>query len=173
VTAGLLILSALIFAVGAILYTGREFFHWPAAQSRTYLYWERGLVNAAAMLNVVGLAMLEGILRDAGDPLIARAGLTALLIGVVLVIVAEAHWLHDQTWIGTLVRSYVVLAFLAEAAFGGALLVTGLLPAWAGWATILFNVGWLIVLVRASDPYYPVLHHTAPLLIGILLLLRG
>lgn len=172
VTAGLLIVGALILAVGALLYTGRQFAGWAAALKPTYLYWERGLVNAAAVLNVVGLALLEGILREAADPVLARIGLTALLVGVPLVIVAEAHWLHDQMWVGSLVRTYVVLAFLGEAAYGGSLLVTGLLPAWIGWATILFNLGWLVVLIGTRDPYYPVLHHVAPLLIGILLLVR-
>ena len=49
---------------------------------------------------------------------------------------------------------------------------TGLVAAWAGWATILWNLGWLLIMliIRPRDIYYPVLHHVAPLLIGIALL---
>jgi hypothetical protein len=69
---------------------------------------------------------------------------------------------------------YVLLAFLAQAAFGVSLLRTGLLPGWVGWATIVWNLAWLVVLpiVSPRDIYYPVLHHVAPLLIGIALLVR-
>ena len=64
------------------------------------------------------------------------------------------------------------LLFLAQAAFGAALLRTGLLPGWVGWATIIWNLGWLVVLplVRPQDMYYPWLHYAAPILIGIVLL---
>jgi hypothetical protein len=69
---------------------------------------------------------------------------------------------------------HVVLAFLAQAAFGAALIQTGLVPSWVGWATIIWNLAWLICLPVTSprDIYFPVLHHVAPLVIGIALL-RG
>jgi hypothetical protein len=64
---------------------------------------------------------------------------------------------------------YVVLAFLAQAALGTSLLQTRLVAGWVGWATIIWNLGWLLVMfiVRPRDIYYPVLHHVAPLIIGI------
>jgi hypothetical protein len=70
---------------------------------------------------------------------------------------------------------FIVLAFVGQAVFGAALLRTGLLPGWVGWATILWNLGWLVILpiARPADMYYPWLHYVAPLLIGIALLLKG
>lgn len=67
---------------------------------------------------------------------------------------------------------YVVIAFLAQAGLGGALLQSGLLPAGIGWAAMLWNLAWLVALPLFSprDIYFPVLHHVAPLLIGIALL---
>jgi hypothetical protein len=69
---------------------------------------------------------------------------------------------------------YVVLALLAQAAFGVSLLRTGLVAGWASWTTIAWNLVWLVVLPLASPGgmYYPALHHFAPLLIGIALLTR-
>jgi hypothetical protein len=45
---------------------------------------------------------------------------------------------------------------------------------WAGWSTIIWNVGILAVLVLTSryGMYYPVVHFIAPLIIGIALLSR-
>jgi hypothetical protein len=88
--------------------------------------------------------------------------------------VAETAYLGKREWNYPQIVLYVVLAFLAQAAFGASLLQTGLVAAWAGWATVLWNVGWLLVMlfVRPRDIYYPVLHHVAPLLIGIALLIQ-
>ena len=69
----------------------------------------------------------------------------------------------------------VVLAFLAQAAIGGALLQSRLLAAWIGWVTILWNLGWLVLLpgITPGDMYFPILHHLMPLLIGSALLRRA
>jgi len=71
--------------------------------------------------------------------------------------------------------AFVLLAFLAEALFGAALLRTGLLPAWIGWVTVIWNLAWMIILplARPQEMYYPWLHYVAPLLIGIGLLVTG
>jgi hypothetical protein len=92
----------------------------------------------------------------------------------VLLILAEVSWLTGaglpDGLTGALIRIFVVLAFLSHAAYGAALLQTGLLAGWLGWTTLIWNIGWLAVLFRAKDPYYPVLHFQLPLLAGILLL---
>jgi hypothetical protein len=69
----------------------------------------------------------------------------------------------------------VVLAFLGQAALGGGLLQARLLAPWIGWATILWNLAWLVplLLFTPRDIYYPVLHHAMPLLIGGALLRRS
>ncbi len=170
-----LILCGVIFAVGGFLYMGRAMLKWPAAESPAYLVWERGFVVAAVLINLLGLALLEGILRTAGDPVFARFGLITTLIAVAIVVTAEASTLNgggQQTHAQIVI--YVVLAFLAQAAFGVGLIQTGLLAGWVGWFTIIWNLMWLVALpfVSPRDIYYPVLHHTAPFLIGIALLLK-
>jgi hypothetical protein len=71
--------------------------------------------------------------------------------------------------------TYVVLALLAETVFGASLAQTGLVAAWVGWATIIWNLGLLLVMliVRPHDIYFPVIHYVAPLAIGIVLLASG
>ena len=75
-------------------------------------------------------------------------------------------------WLPSQVVLYVVVAFLAQAAIGAALIQSELLAGWVGWFTIIWNLAWLAALpiVSPSDIYYPVLHHVAPLIIGIALL---
>jgi hypothetical protein len=174
IAAVLLILSSLVFVVGAILYTGRAMLRWPAAEAPGYLIWERGFVMAAVVINVLGLVLLESLLRGAGDQVVARLALVTYALGVAVILVAEASTISGQEGLYPQTVTYVVLAFLAQAAFGVSLLLTGFLPAWVGWATLAWNLGWLVVLpiVSPRDVYYPVLHHVAPLLIGIALLVK-
>ena len=168
----LLILCAIVFLVAGMLYTGRAIWKWPAAQTYSYLIWERGSVIAAALINLMGFVLLEGVLRGAGDTIIARPALAAYLVATAVLVAAEGSFLNSHEWVQPQIILYVVLAFLAQAAFGLALLRTGTVPAWVGWATIAWNLAWLVILPIASpkDMYYPVLHHVAPLLIGIVLL---
>lgn len=172
IAAILLIACGLIFLVGGILFTGRTIWKWSIGQTPNYLRWERGFVLTALLVNVLGLALLEDMLRTAGEPIIARLALITYLIAVVVVVVAELAYLHNREWIFPSIVFHVVVAFLAQAAFGVSLLQTGLVASWVGWATIIWNIAWLIVLVIASprNVYFPVLHHVAPLIIGIALL---
>jgi hypothetical protein len=168
----LLIMCGVVFAVGGILYTERAIWKWPAAQTGSHLIWERGWVVAAALINVLGFVLLESLLGNAGDAIMARPALTVYVIGTAVLVAAEGSFLNHQEWVYPQVVLYVVLALLAQAAFGVALLRTGLVPAWAGWATIVWNLGWLaaFTVIRPHDIYYPALHHVAPLIIGIALL---
>jgi hypothetical protein len=171
----LLILSAVIFVPGGLLFTGRAILKWSASQSQRYLYWERGLVMAASLVAALGFVLLAGLLRDAGDKILAPIGLTVFLIGTVLVLAAEALGLDRQEMIYAPIIVSVVLAFVGQAAFGAALLLTGFLPGWVGWTTIIWNLAWLVILpiARQQDMYYPWLHYIAPLIIGIMLLVGG
>lgn len=174
IAAFLLIACGAVFAVGGVLYTGRAIWQWPAGKTIGYLRWERGFIILAVLVTAFGLALLEDLLRAAGDPVIARLALVAYLFGAVVVVVAETSFLSDREWIYPQIVFYVVLAFLAQAAFGVSLLQTGLVADWAGWATIVWNLVWLVVLPIASPRgvYFPVLHHVAPLFIGIALLAK-
>lgn len=152
ITAILLILSVVAFLVAASFFTARTIWKWPSAQTDLHMRWERVLAVTACLIMVLGFVLLEGLLREAGDRVIARLAVAIMLISAA-----------------------VVLAFLAQAAFGAALLRTGLVARWAGWATILWNIGLLVVMPIASprDIYFPWLHYVAPLLIGIALLARS
>jgi hypothetical protein len=171
----LLILSAIIFVIGGFLYTGRAIWKLPAGETHGYLLWERGFVIAAILVATLGLVLLERILEGAGENVFSPLGMTIYLIGVVLVLVAETYNLSKHEWLYAPIVVFISLAFLGQAVFGLALLRTGFLPAWIAWATILWSLGWLIVLpiARPKNMYYPWLHYVAPLLIGIALLLKG
>lgn len=174
-SASLLILGFVIFTIGGVLFAGRAFLKWQIEATTSYLIWERGLVIIGVLLNVVGLALLEEMLQAAGDSFLARAGMVTYFFGAVIVVSAETAYLGKRDWVYPQIVLYVIMAFIAQAAFGAALLQTGLVVGWVGWATILWNVTWLsiMLLVRPRDIYFPVLHHVAPLIIGIALLSSG
>lgn len=168
----MLVLSGIIFFAGGLLYTGRAILKWPFAAAPAFLCWERGFVIAALLAAVSGLTMLERMLEAAGDRVLAPAALVMLLIGTALVINAETLLISGRGLAYAPVVAFVVLAFLAQAALGAALIRTELLPGWVGWAALLWNLVWLVVLpiARPRDMYYPWLHYATPVLIGIELL---
>ncbi len=147
-----------------------------ASPSPAYLVWERSFVIAAVVLTAIGFVLFEGHLQDTGGRILARTGATAYVLVGILVVAAEALSLslgYEQLY--ALIVIYVVVAFLAQAAIGGAVLQSGLLAAWIGWVTIVWNLAWLVVLPVATprDIYFPMLHHFIPLLIGSTLLWRA
>lgn len=174
IAASLLILCFVLFLVPGFLFTARAIWKWPAAQTPTYLYWERGLVIAAFLINVLGFVLLEDLLRNAGDTVIARMAIAIYLVSAVVMVVAETIYVNNRDWIYPQIVVHVLLAFLVQAAFGIALLQTGLVAPWVGWTTIIWNLAWLVVLPIAipHNIYFPVLHHVAPLIIGIALMVR-
>jgi hypothetical protein len=129
---------------------------------------------SGVILASTGFVLLTGAFQNTGGVL-AIIGTTAYLFGAVLLVTAEAL---SQT-IGyeklyPIVNIYVIMAFLAQSAIGGAVIQSGLLAAAIGWAMILWNIAWLIVLplISRRDLYYPILHFVMPLVIGIALLLK-
>jgi hypothetical protein len=168
----LFIVSAVLVFCGVMLWTGRNIWYWPGRESASYLYWERSLVVAAIVTLTLGLALLEGVLIANGDLIAARIGYVTYLIAAILGIVAESYMFSARSPVYVLVVLYVVLAFLGQATIGLSLLITEVLPAWIGWATIVWNLGFLLVVVSFSptDVYYPILYYPMPLVIGIALL---
>jgi len=175
IAASLLILSFIVFCVSGILFTGRVMLNWQIEDIASYLVWERGFIIVATLATVLGLTLLEDLLHSAGDSFWARLGMMAYMFGAVLVVVAESNYISKQEWNDGQVVIYILLAFLAETAFGLALLQTGLVVGWVGWLTILWNLGILIIMliVRPRDIYYPVIHYVAPFVIGIVLMAHG
>lgn len=123
--------------MAGFLFTARIIWKWPSAQTGVHLYWERGIVITALLINVLGFVLLEELLRAAGDNVIARLALAICLIGAAVLLVAETSYLSHRDWNNPQIVLHVMLAFLAQAAFGAAVLRTGLTAPWAGWATIL------------------------------------
>jgi hypothetical protein len=147
-----------------------------APPSPAYFVWERSFVIAAVVLTAIGFVLFEGHLQDTAGRTLARMGATAYFFGAILVVAAEALSLtlgYEKLY--TLIVIYVVVAFLAQAAIGGAVLQSGVLAAWIGWVSIVWNLAWLVVLplITPRDMYFPVLHHLTPLLIGGALLWRA
>jgi hypothetical protein len=174
--AGALLLVAIVpLGLGLALFVGRNGVQGGAPRTAGLFAWERGSILTAAVLTALGLIVLESALDETGGRVLARAGAYAYLIGAALLAVAEATRISEGEAAYPLIVSYVMLAFLGQAAVGGALLQSGAAPAWIGWATVVLNVGLPILLVAFSpaDIYYPVQHHLMPLIIGIALLTRG
>ena len=173
IAAGLLIFSAVLFFGVGTLYAGRAIWKWPAAQTPLYLRWERGLVITDFMMSVLGFVLLTELLRNAGDTIFAQSALAIYLISAAVLVVAETTFINTGALPYPQIVAQVILAFLAQAAFGMSLLRTGLLPSWVGWATILWTLGCLVVvpITHPDDIYFPWLHYVAPLIIGIRLLI--
>ena len=129
----------------------------------------------AVLVATLGLVLLTQLLEGAGDRIVSPPAMTIFLIGTVLVLAAETFSLKLQDYFYEPVVAFVILAFLGQASFGASILRTGYLPGWVGWATVVWNLAWLIILpiARPQDMYYPWLHDVAPLIIGIALPGRG
>ena len=99
-----------------------------------------------------------------------------LIIGGVLLLVFNYGLLQAYEplaqWGFALFFVAAMIGFLALAAYGASLLQVGLVPAWAAWATILFSLALLIQLLIMGDTL-PAFHYLPPVLIGVLLVLRG
>lgn len=172
IAASLLVLTFMVFEIGGILFTGRAMLNWQIENLDAHMKWERSFVILPTLLTVLGFALLADLLRAAGDTYLAQLGIALYLLGAALVVVAETTFLHNGDWNYPQVVTFVVLALVAQAALGAALLQTGLVAAWVGWVTLLWNLGYLliIVIVRPREVYYPAIHFVAPLLIGLALM---
>lgn len=169
----MLLLGDLIVFPGLMMFWIRAGHRGGPPRSRAHYVWERGFVMSAVVPTAVGFALLANYFQGTSAFVLASVGATAYLFGGILVVAAEALGLtlgYDKVY--GLIVVYVVVACLAQAAIGAALLAAGPLAAGVGWATILVNLGGLMALLLFSrqDLYFPVLHHLAPLLIGLALL---
>lgn len=172
-SAGALMAAAIIpLALGVYLFLSRNGVQGGVPRNQALFIWERGSILTAVILTAVSLMLLEGILRETNGHVLARLGANAYFFGAVLLVAAEAMQLPEGGASYPLIVIYVVLAFLGQAAIGGALLQSNLLPAWIGWTVMAWNLGLLVVLpiFTPRDIYFPVQHHLMPLLIGIALL---
>jgi hypothetical protein len=154
--------------------------------------WGTILFISGVIMTILGLAMFASLFRDAGDRTFSLLGLIASAFGSMLWVISLAFrlsidpWAAQETaktaaipefyvpltrWTGVLFVIYTILAFSALAAYGAAVLSTGVLPHWVGWLAIVYGPAWLGWFAFTGDAP-PLLHHLMPLVIGILLLLR-
>jgi hypothetical protein len=155
--------------------------------------WANIFMGAAAVVLLAGLTLLTTILEGANERALSRLGLVGWLVAAVLWVVFSAFrgvvtvGAAQETvatgtvpafyellarWGFALFDVYAVISFLALAAYGGSSLQVGLLPAWAGWGTVIFSLAMLALLLITGDTL-PAFHYIPGLLIGVLLLVRG
>jgi hypothetical protein len=163
------------------------------ADNATIWRWANGSMGAAAIILLGGLCMLTTLLEAADERVASRLGLVGWLVSAVLWVsfsvfrgTVSVHAAQELSTTGAAPAGYEPLArwafmvfyvsaalgFLALAAYGGALLQTGLVPAWAGWATVFFSLALLGQLLITGDTL-PAFHYVPPLMIGVLILIHG
>ena len=75
-----------------------------------------------------------------------------------------------RQWVnGPIQLVYMTFGFISMAAYGWAILRTGVLPRWLGWVTVGWSLAWLIVILVTQDTL-PAVAFVPPLLIGVALL---
>jgi hypothetical protein len=200
-TGATIILGVALFLIGAFMPltdTKGNFIYslqarqWLGVISNHQLLWQWAnfLFISGAVVTILGLVMLSGLLREAGDRAFSQLGLTTFAFGVVLWLIIVAFRQSIDSWSAQeMVRTsalpdfyvpltlwthalgviYTVLAFTALAALGGAVLSTCILPRWMGWLTLVYSLVGLGVFVYTHD-IPPLLHYLPLLIIGILLL---
>ena len=154
--------------------------------------WGFRIILIGWIVAALGYVMLTALLRDAGDPIISTLASVLFLMGIVSAIAFWALSLTanvlaaEETARTTMVPEYYkvlemsaesllgvyqMLALLATAGFGWALLQTGMLPSWVGWVTVGWGLLWAGVHLR-SDETIPLLPMVMPVVIGISVLLK-
>ncbi len=146
----------------------------PAA-THSFFVTERVFIIAAVIFTALGFVLLEGAFRDKNGHTLARLGAYGYFFAALLITTAELLALNLGGNVREFGPIYVVIAFIAEALIGGALLRSHMVPTSIGWITLLWNIAWLVLLPLVSPIgiYFPVLHYVLPLVIGIALLTKA
>lgn len=155
--------------------------------------WANVLLGTAVVLLVTGLTVLTTLLEAAGEQVLGRLGLLGFLSAAVLwlilsafrasttLVAAEeagrtgavpAYYPALSSLVGALFRTYIVVGCLALMAYGGSLLRTDVVGAWAAWTVLVLAAAILAHLLITGDTL-PAFHYFPTLLIGILLLVAG
>ena len=183
VAAGLFILGAVVFWVGARTFPGMTL-EQIQAHPEGHL-WTSINFLLATVITVVGLTLFTLALREAGDHVFSLLGLLGFTFGAVfwilhltlrltVMVQAAQEWTRTSVvpewfepwrdWAALLFGIYTVLAYIGLAAYGGALLKTGWLPRWVGWMCVVAGV------TAVPLGGLPLLIHVPLWLVGILLL---
>lgn len=133
--------------------------------------WEKFWNAAFVLVTFYGLAILEELLRRAGDQVFSRLGLVSFTLATVMflaMIVLDANDLSG----GRDVEAYfIALAYPAVIAYGLAILRTRLLARWIGIAVVLWTA---VILVRVFPHNQgPIFYEPALVLIAVALVVSG
>lgn len=168
-----LVLGFVVNLIGVLMFNFSSGILGSIPRTTTFIMWERSLFALSVVLTIIGFVFLKRYLEASKGSVFAKIGAGIYLFAGVLIVVAEILSItlrYRQTY--GVVTAYVILAFMAQACIGIALLQSGMVASWIGWGAILWNVAWLLVLplISPRDIYFPILHHLIPLMIGIALL---
>lgn len=168
-----------------------EFLEIVAAHQVAWL-WIAGCFALGVVLTLMGLIVLGASLRAAGERVWCEIGQTVFLLGSILWLASIAFratatisaakdtassgvvppWFEPmRAWSGAFFAIYMVLAYLAIAAYGKALLATGLAPPWIARAHLIFGLLGAVGFV-ARIPMFnpPLMIHLLPGILGVVLL---
>lgn len=156
--------------------------------------WANIILGVAAVALVAGLILLTTILAGK-ERAFSQLGLVGFLLAAMCWLIFSAfratvtisaaqamtaagasgavpgYYAPLAQWAGAIYMIYTIIGFLALAAYGISLLQAGLLPAWVGWATLIYSAALLLLLVIQGDTL-PAFHYLPGLLIGGFLLLH-
>lgn len=163
------------------------------AQQMTLAQWDTSLFICGVTITALGFAQLTELLWESKGRVFSHLGLLSALFGAVMVVIALAFSLGVDTlaaqetarmgvvpdyyvpltgWTNALFQIYTVAAFLSLMLYGGALFVSRILPRWLSWTAMIYGLAGLGLFAYAQD-MPPFVHYLLPMLMGILLLLRG
>jgi hypothetical protein len=151
--------------------------------------WGCRIILTGWVVAALGYVLLAVLLHDAGELMISTLAAVLFLLGIASALVfltlymsptilaAEemARTSHMPAYYETLqvaaesaLGVYQLLALLATAGFGWALLQTGILPSWVGWVTLGWGLVWAVVFVKTSEAI-PLLPMVVQIVIGLTL----
>jgi hypothetical protein len=197
----LLVSGWLVFWAGAFTPPYRWWFGIPVREVLEMVDAHRGAwlfiavsFTVGVLLTLAGLVALAGVLRAAGARLASDLGQTTFSVGAVLWLASLAFratasvsaaretvatgvvpsWFEPlRAWSGALFAIYMVLAYLAIAAYGRALLQTALAPRWLARSVLIFGLVGAVGFIARVPVFAPPLMIHLPLGAVGLAILRG
>ena len=168
--AGILLIGGFAFGIPGVAFavssqTGSDYVP-PTFDSRVGAI----LLLITMLLTLAGLIAFDAILRRAGDAMFSTLGTAAYVVAISAWGAATLHALTAHRWTYGVEVAYIVASGCSMLAFGAAVLRTRALPRWAGWASIGWSAGALLLFAMPSENYPPLLAQFVPLMLGIALL---
>jgi hypothetical protein len=167
VSGQLLLLAFVLNLGGVVMYAVGTSRDW-VGETSTYYAWERALFMSSYVAAALGTAVVEPALAEAGAAILGRLAAIAFPMAASVALVMEAVTINGPEPYALIVVA-VLLLFGAEILLGAAVLASRLVPAWVGWAAVIWNLAWpaLLPILSPGDSYYPILHAIPLLMISV------